>query len=96
MRNLRLHFDARVGWILDVPVTIGDHQIKRIAQWALPFQVQRLSELPIGEKKSQLARAIGLLKKGQITQRLFDHDRDGIIVPFASTEKVTTKEYYYG
>lgn len=96
MRTHRLHWDAEVGWIIDVHTTIAHHQIDRIAKWAIPHQVQRYTALPNGGKKDELGRAIDLLKKSKITQRLIDHDNDGVIIPFCSTEKSTTRSYFHG
>lgn len=92
-RNVRLHWDAVIGWIVDVPVTLSPQQLARIAQWALPKQRDRYCSLPPGVRRDELARAITLLERGEIRQRLIDHDGDGIIAPFASTVKATPTTY---
>ncbi|HEV8642173.1 MAG TPA: hypothetical protein VGV13_13820 [Methylomirabilota bacterium] len=84
----RLHWDAEHGWILDVPVTLQQDQLRRIARWALPRQIDRYRALPPGGRRVELNRAIGALTRGEIRQRLVDHDGDGVSIPFASTERV--------
>lgn len=95
-KSCRLHWNAELGWLLDVPTTISAQQLWRVAKWALPRQVERYHALPPGDRKDELRRALDLLKAGKIRQQLVDHDGDGVLVPFTSTEKVTTKEYSYG
>ncbi|GEM_PF-6396286 len=92
----RLHWDAERGWVLDVPTVIAQAQLRRVAQWALPRQIERWRSLPPGDRKDELGRAIEQLKQMRITQRLIDHDHDGVMVPFASTQRATTREGIYG
>ncbi|HEV8642073.1 MAG TPA: hypothetical protein VGV13_13315 [Methylomirabilota bacterium] len=87
-RGFRLHWDAEHGWLLDVPVTLGREQLRRIAAWALPKQIDRYRSLPPGDRKDDLGRAIERLGRSEIRQRLVDHDGDGVAIPFASTERV--------
>jgi hypothetical protein len=95
-RALRLHWDAETGWVLDVPVALTATQVARVAAWALPRQIARYRGLPPGDRKDQLGHAIELLRQGRVAQRLIDHDRDGIVIPFASTERVTTRRIFHG
>lgn len=87
--GLRLHWDAELGWLLDVPVALRADQLGRIAAWALPRQVDRYRALPPGDRKDELGRAIALLRQGTIRQRLLE--RDGYAVAFASTERAGSR-----
>lgn len=92
--GLRLHWDATWGWILDVPVTLSHEQIVRVVTWALPHQIDRWRSLPHGEKREELGKALDRLKRGEIHQRLIDADRDGIMIPFAASERVHKERTY--
>lgn len=72
MRNYRLHWDALNGWVVDVDVLLSGIQIDRLCEWAIPRQVIRYRSLPQGDKKEELGRAIELLKKRQVRQRLIE------------------------
>lgn len=72
------------GWWLDVPTALSADQIRRIAAWALPRQVDRWRSLPPGEKKDECRRTIDALKSGLIQQRIVN--MDGTV--FTSTERV--------
>lgn len=92
----RLHWDHARGWIIDVPTAVTSQQLVRIAQWALPRQIERWRSLPPGARKDELEGAIALLRQGRIAQRLIDHDGDGVSIPFAATEPTTTRRYVHG
>jgi hypothetical protein len=85
---LRLYWDAVEGWVLDVPVPLTQAQLARIARWAVPRQVARWRSLPHGDRREQLGRAISALERGELRQRLVDHDGDGVLTAFASTTRV--------
>ena len=87
MRGLRLHWDVALGWVIDTPVALSPSQLARVADWALPRQVDRYRALPPGDRKEQLGRAIDALKRGEVRCRVIDHDRDGIVTPFAATAR---------
>jgi len=82
--------------MIDVPTLMSASALQRVVEWAIPRQVQRYNALPLGDRKRELGKAIDLLKDGKISQRLIDHDGDGMLVPFASTEKATTRSYFHG
>lgn len=94
--NLRLHWDAEMGWIIDVPFTLTLQAVQRICEYAIPKQQNRMLSLSPGDKKEELRVAIELLKRFHVTQRLIDHDGDGVVVPFASTDRTNNKRYFYG
>lgn len=96
MRNLRLYWDVETGWILDVPVALSKDQLDRVARWALPRQIDRYRGLPPGDRKEQLGFAIEALRRREVRQRLFDHDGDGVVIPFASTQRISTRSYHHG
>lgn len=77
MRNLRLHWDAKQGWLLDVPFALPAHSLKQVVSWALPRQVSRLRSLPPGEKKDELTRALKLLQAGEVQQNVVGDRGDG-------------------
>lgn len=90
MKNYRLHWDAKEGWVVDTDIALSDFQLKKICDWATPRQVDRWRSLPPGEKKDELGKAIKLLQKGAIRQRVV-YDRDGVATAFksnASTGKI--------
>ncbi len=76
-RNVRLHWDAEAGWILDVPWNLPNDFVKRTAEYAVPRQVDRWRALPPGEKKDELERAIKLLQAGKVTQKIVGARGDG-------------------
>jgi hypothetical protein len=94
-RPLRLRWDAETGWLVDVPVTLTQSQLSRIIQWALPKQIDRYRALPLGDRKDQLGQAIQALRRGELQQRILENN-DGVAVPFASTERQTTRSYFHG
>jgi len=94
--SCRLYWNRELGWVIEVPTALTQEQLHRITRWALPKQVDRWRNLPPGNKKDELGHAIEHLKQGRILQRLIDHDGDGVFVPFASTERATTRRYLYG
>lgn len=94
VKNVRLHWDAVDGWLLDVPVVLPSIPQPAI-DWMVKQQIERWRGLPPGEKKDQLAGAIKDLQAGKIRQLLKDHDGDGYSHPFASTERTTTTAYSF-
>jgi len=85
---LRLHWDVESGWILDTQVLLTDRQLEGIVKWALPKQTDRWRGLPAGSKKDELEKALPLLAKGKVQQRLLE--RDGILTPFAATTRTSS------
>jgi len=77
MNNLRLHWDAQEGWLLDVPAALSKPALQRVVEWSIPRQVARFQGLPPGDKKNDLKRAIELLQQGQVRQRLVGARGDG-------------------
>jgi len=75
MKNLRLHWDAEAGWVVDVPVHLPQRQVYNLIQYALPRQIDRWRGLPPGERKGELGRAIELLRQGKVKQRLLEVDK---------------------
>jgi hypothetical protein len=97
MKYARLWWDAAYGWVVDVPNTaLQQHQIKAIVDWALPRQIDRLKGMPMGPKRDQFVLALEDLKQYKVNQHVQDHDNDGVISPFASTERTGTKVITYG
>ena len=86
MKNLRLWWTGS-EWKLLVPTTLSSGQIGAIVAWALPKQIQRLRGMSAGERKEDLQNAIAKLQRGEITQVLFDHDGDGVVIPFNCNER---------
>lgn len=76
-KNLRLHWDSEIGWILDVPILLPDHVVSSSIKWAIPLQVDRYRSLPIGDKKDELKKAIKLLIQGKVQQRIVGYHGDG-------------------
>jgi len=94
MKSLRLHWDIRHGWLIDVPFGLSEAAIQRIAQWALPHQIQRLRSLPPGtHRREQLRWALRQLEAGKIRQRLTPSEQ---AMPFASNQRMTNRRYFYG
>ena len=85
MRNYRLHWDAELGWILDVDVLLSARQIDGVCHWAIPHQIKRWIALPLGAKKDELHRAIKLLEQRRVLQRLV-HDANGEASIFKATQ----------
>lgn len=77
MRNLRLHWDAEQGWMLDVPAMLSAPALQRVIDYALPHQVDRYRSLPPGAKKDELKGAIEALIVGKIKQLLVGPRGDG-------------------
>lgn len=76
-RNIRLHWDAEAGWVLDVPWNLPEDFVQRTARYAVPKQIDRWRSLPLGEKKTELEAAIKLLQAGKITQNIVGARGDG-------------------
>lgn len=77
MNNLRLHWDAQEGWLLDVPTALSKPALQRVVEWSIPKQVARFQSLPPGDKKDDLKRAIESLREGKVRQRLVGTRGDG-------------------
>lgn len=70
MRAYRLHWDAKDGWLVDTDLPLPALQLEKLISWAIPKQVDRYRALPTGDKRRELERAIELLKKGAVRQRV--------------------------
>ncbi len=92
----RLFWDAEKGWLLEVDLALGEHQIKRIAEWALPLQKDRYRSLLPGFRKEECAKTIKDLEAGKI-QQLIVRDPHGSGVIWSSTERRDkSKTYFHG
>lgn len=71
MNQPRLHWDAEVGWVLDVPKMLDAGTLHRLSTgWAFKMQHARWLSLPPGERKDELGRALVLLRDGKVQQRV--------------------------
>lgn len=86
MKNMRLHWDAESGWLLDVPLYLPNHVLAQVIKWAYPRQLNRLRSLPPGDKRDELERVLPLLKDGKLKQRVVGTrgDSKGDLVIFSS------------
>jgi len=85
MKHYRLHWDAVIGWIVDVDVALDACQLKKICDWAIPRQIDRWRSLPLGEKKTELEVAIKKLQAYKIQQRVVQ-DQSGTTTLFKSDQ----------
>ncbi len=76
-KNIRLHWDTEVGWILDVPFLIPKQAVIETVNYALPKQIDRWRSLPMGSKKDELKIAIEKLQKYEVQQNLVGARGDG-------------------
>lgn len=76
-KNLRLHWDAQQGWILDVPWLLPAAAVRNAAGLAVKKQIDRWRSLPLGEKKDELKEAIEKLQRGEVQQRVVGPKGDG-------------------
>jgi hypothetical protein len=77
VKNIRLHWDAETGWILDVPFLLPKQALKNAVDHAIPKQIDRWRSLPMGPKKDELSMAIKKLQQYQIQQNLVGPRGDG-------------------
>lgn len=77
MKNMRLHWDAVEGWLLDVPLYLPNHILANVVRWAYPRQLDRLRSLPPGARQDELKAALPLLRQGKLTQRVVGQRGDG-------------------
>jgi hypothetical protein len=96
VKHLRLHWDAEIGWVVDVPFCLPEATISRVVAISLPKQLDRLRSLPPGDRKAELARAIKLLQAGKVEQRLVDANGDGVYEMYKTFERTSRKVISYG
>lgn len=76
-KNLRLHWDADHGWIVDVPWAMPEEMLRQVARVALPRQLDRWRSLPPGEKKTELKEALVSLQRLEVRQNVVGARGDG-------------------
>jgi hypothetical protein len=77
-KNIRLHWDAEKGWLLDVPWGVSESMLRRVAEYAVPRQIDRWKSLPPGDKKEDLKLAIQKLQRFEIKQNIVGPRGDGL------------------
>jgi hypothetical protein len=76
-KNLRLHWDAEHGWMLDVPFMLPDEVVRRVVRFSFPKQLDRFRSLPPGEKREQLKGALEKLQRFEVRQNIVGERGDG-------------------
>lgn len=76
-KNVRLHWDDKNGWILDVPWVLPDDFLRKVVSYSIPKQVDRWRSLPTGEKRDDLGLAIQSLKRLEIRQNVVGSQGNG-------------------
>lgn len=76
-KNLRLHYDAERGWLLDVPWLLPTSVVRRVVELAVPKQIDRWRSLPAGEKRDDLKNAIEKLQFFAVQQNVVGTRGDG-------------------
>ena len=58
MKDLRVHWKADIGWIIDVPILYPEFVTNRVAEKMLKIQLDRWRTLIPGEVKDECLRTI--------------------------------------
>jgi hypothetical protein len=89
-KNLRLHYDAEHGWLLDVPWLLSDAMAQRAVDWALKMQIDRWRAHPPGDLRNDLEGGIKKLQDGQYRQHVVGPTGDGKgdLVIFSGTKGI--------
>lgn len=78
MKNVRVYWDAEVGWTVDVPFALVRPQLEAIVAWTLRVQRQRLIGRP-REVREQMQRALRKLSADTLRQNLVPVAGEGLL-----------------
>lgn len=65
MQSTPAYWDG-TRWVVNSQTALTPGQLKRIGEWLLPIQRQRLTGLPPGTKRDECAQTIKALEAGRI------------------------------
>lgn len=65
---LRVYFNEKLGWCVDVPAPLSSQMVKAATDWAYKMNLDRWKGMMPGDRKDRLGAALPALRAGRVHQ----------------------------